>query len=103
MNLSLNTATDATNNNDIMVVNSNCDSSTDLHATAMNIAPHHTIANTGAMSIFVMAGTPADNIRNATHPIHISLPYGKKIVSMQVCDINITGLPITLTGHSVPG
>jgi hypothetical protein len=40
----------------------------------MQIAPTHAVANTGATSIFVMAGTPANNIRVATKPIHISLP-----------------------------
>jgi hypothetical protein len=49
-----------------------------------------------------MAGTPADNICNATHPIHISLPDGKKIISTHVCDVKIPGLPVTLTGHIVP-
>jgi hypothetical protein len=102
INLSLTSAEWVDDNNDITVVASNCTSTTEQHANAMNIAPTHAIADAGATSIFVMAGTPADNIRDATHPIHISLPDGKKIISTHVCDIQIPGLPITLTGHIVP-
>jgi hypothetical protein len=36
-------------------------------------------------------------------PISISFLDGSKISSTQVCDINIPGLPMTLTGHIVPG
>jgi hypothetical protein len=45
----------------------------------MSIAPTHAIADTGATSIFVMAGTQANNICNATHPIHISLLMERKL------------------------
>jgi hypothetical protein len=102
INLSLTSAECADDNDDITVVASNCTSTPKQHANAMSIAPTHAIADTGATSIFVMAGTPAHNICNATHPIHISLPDRKKIISTQVCDVKIPGLPITLTGHIVP-
>ncbi len=102
INLSLASAECADNDDDITVLASNCTSTTKQHANTMSIAPTHGIADTGATSIFVMAGTPADNIRNATHPIHISLPDGKKIISTHVCDVEIPGLPVTLTGHTVP-
>jgi hypothetical protein len=67
----------------------------------MQIAPTHAVANTGATSIFTMAGAPTDNICMATKPIHISLPDGKKIVSTHICDVDILGLPHKLIGHIV--
>ncbi len=99
INSSLTSAECADDNDDITVIASNGTSTTEQHANTMSIAPTHAIADTGATSIFVMAGTPADNICNATHPIHISLPDGKKIISTHVCDVKIPGLPNTLTGH----
>ena len=103
MNLNLTCVTDTIiEDDDHTVITSNCDDNVQHRANAMNINPHHAIADTGATSIFVMAGTPVDNIRPSNKPIHISLPDGKQIVSAQVCDINIPGLPITLTGHIVP-
>ena len=89
-------------NDDATVITSNRTGPTHQYANAMGIAPTHAIADTGATSIFVMAGSPANNIRPARHPINISLPDGKKITSTQVCDINIPGLPVTLMGHIVP-
>jgi hypothetical protein len=68
----------------------------------MQIAPTHAVADTCAMSIFVMAGAPANNIRMATKPIHISLSDGKKIISTHICDVDIPGLPHILIGHIVP-
>ena len=63
----------------------------------------HAIADTGATSIFVMAGTPMTNIRPATDPLTINLPNGKIVHSTHICDISIPGLPMILTGHIVPG
>ncbi len=37
----------------------------------------HGIADTGATSIFVMAGTPMKNIREAMDPLTINLPNGE--------------------------
>jgi hypothetical protein len=59
------------------------------------------VANTGATSVFVMAGAPTKNIHMATKPIQISLPDGKKIVSTHICDVDILGLPHKLIGHIV--
>ncbi len=56
----------------------------------------------GATSIFIMEGAAVDNKCIAVSPLKINLPDGKKIQSTQVCDINIPGLPTTLTGHIVP-
>jgi hypothetical protein len=68
----------------------------------MQIALPHAVANTGAMSVFVMAGAPAKNICVATKTIQISLPDGKKILSTHICDVDILGLPHKLIGHIVP-
>jgi hypothetical protein len=68
----------------------------------MQIAPTHAVADTGATSIFVMAGAPADNICMATKPILITLLNGKKIVSTHICDVDIPGIPHKLIGHNVP-
>ena len=70
---------------------------------AITIAPTHTIADTGATSIFIMKGTPVKNLRTTNNPITISLPDGSKVSSTHICDINIPGLPMVLTGYIVPG
>jgi hypothetical protein len=49
-----------------------------------------------------MEGAAVDNKRIVVSPLTIYLPDGKKIQSTHVCDINIPGLPTTLTGHIVP-
>ena len=64
---------------------------------------HAILADTGATSIFVMAGTPMKNIRPATDPLTINLPNGDIVHSTHICDISIPGLPMILTGHIVPG
>jgi hypothetical protein len=69
---------------------------------ALTIAKLQAIADTGAMSIFIMEGAAIDNKRIAVSPLTINLPDGKKIQSTHVCGINIPGLPTTLTGHIVP-
>jgi hypothetical protein len=66
-------------------------------------ADTHAIADTGATSIFVMAGTPMKNIHPATDPLTINLPNGEIVHSTHICDISIPGLPMILTGHIVPG
>ena len=69
----------------------------------ITIAPTHTIADTGATSIFIMKGTPVKNLRRTNNPITISLPDSSKVTSTHICDIKIPGLPTVLTGHIVPG
>ena len=69
----------------------------------MLIKMSHAIADTGATSIFVMEGTPMENVQPTAHPITINLPDGKKVLSTHTCDIRIPGLPTVLTGHIVPG
>jgi hypothetical protein len=36
-------------------------------------------------------------------PLTINLPNGEKVQSMHTCKINIPGLPVSLTGHIIPG
>jgi hypothetical protein len=69
---------------------------------ALTIAANQAIAETGATSIFIMDGAIVDNKRVMVSPLIINLPDGKKIQSTHVCDINIPGLPMILTGHIVP-
>ncbi len=92
----------AEDDNNVTIVASNCASAVKHHVNVMQIAPTHAVADTGATSIFVMAGAPADNIRVAKKPIHINLPDGKKILSTHICDVDIPGLPHKLIGHIVP-
>jgi hypothetical protein len=68
----------------------------------ITIATNLAVADTGAMSIFVMDGVDVENKQLSTKPLTVNLPDGRKIKSMQVCNINIPGLPITLTGHIIP-
>ena len=73
------------------------------HYANMLIELLHAIADTGATSIFVMEGTPMENIKPTMSPITINLPDGKRVMSTHTCDITIPGLPTVLTGHIVPG
>jgi hypothetical protein len=63
----------------------------------------HTIADTRATSIFVMAGTPKNNICSATDPLTRNIPNGEIVSSTHICNIVIPGLLMILTGHIVPG
>ena len=94
---------------DDTVVASNLSKRTDVAASALpreatlTVPPSHAIADTGATSHFVMAGTPMDNIRPAVDPLTINLPNGGVVRSTHVCDVVIPGLPTVMTGHIVPG
>ena len=68
----------------------------------MTIATSEAIADTGATSIFIMEGMDVRNKRPATKPLTINLPDGRQIKSTHICDVDIPGLPTTLTGHIVP-
>jgi hypothetical protein len=65
----------------------------------MAFANTHSIANTGATSIFVMAGIPMNNICLAMDLLSVNLPNGNVMRSMHICGIVIPGLPMILTGH----
>ncbi len=66
-------------------------------------ADMHAIADTRAISIFVMAGTHMSNIRPALDALTINLPNGEIVYSTHMCNISIPGLPMILTGHIIPG
>jgi hypothetical protein len=73
------------------------------YLNASTIATHLAVADTGAMSIFVMDGVDVENKRVAEKPLTVNLPEGRKIESTHVCDINIPRLPMTLIpGHIIP-
>jgi hypothetical protein len=72
------------------------------YLNARTIAANKAIADTGATAIFIMDNAEVDNKRIATKPLKINLPDGTTIRSTHVCDIQIPGLPQTLTGHIVP-
>jgi hypothetical protein len=72
------------------------------HLNVITIAINLAEADTGVTSIFVMDGVDIENKRLATKPLTVNLPDGRKIKSTHVCNINIPGLPITLTGHIIP-
>jgi hypothetical protein len=72
------------------------------YINAITIAPNHAMADTGATSIFVMDGVDVANRRVATKPLTFNLPDGRKVKWTHACDINIPGLPVTLTGHIIP-
>ena len=94
---------------DITVAASNLSSKQQNAASAIpravkfTVPTSHSIADTGATSIFVMAGTPMNNVRTTAAPLSINLPNGGIVKSTHVCDIIIPGLPKILTGHIVPG
>ncbi len=71
-------------------------------ALGLMIEPNLVVANTRATSYFLTKGAPCQNKRCTLNPISITLPNRRKIMSTHVCDINIPGLPTTLTGHIVP-
>ncbi len=72
------------------------------YLNAMTIATSEAIADTDAILIFVMEGADVKNKRPAIKPLTINLPDGRQIESTHICDIDIPGLPTTLTGHIVP-
>jgi hypothetical protein len=71
------------------------------YLNAIMTATNQAIANTGATSIFIMAGADVNNKHLAVKPLTINLPDGKQIQSTHVCDIQILGLPTVITGHIV--
>jgi hypothetical protein len=72
------------------------------YLNAITFTTNLAVADMGATSIFVMDGVDIENKQLETKPLTINLPDGRKIKSKHVCDINIPGLLITLTGHIIP-
>jgi hypothetical protein len=71
------------------------------YLNAITIATNLAVTDTGATSILVMDGVDVENKRLATKPLTVNLPDIRKIKSTHVCDINIPGLPVILTGHII--
>ena len=72
------------------------------YLNAITIATNQAIADTGAISIFIMDRVEVENRKITKKPLIINLPDGRKVKSTHRCNINIPGLPCTLTGHIVP-
>jgi hypothetical protein len=68
----------------------------------ITIVTTHAIADTGAMSIFIMEGVNVVNKQKASKPLTINLSDGCRVRSIHVCGIAVSGLPADLTGHIVP-
>jgi hypothetical protein len=71
------------------------------YLNALTIAAMQAISDTGTISIFVMERVNIENKCPATKPLTINLPDRRQVKSMHICNINIPGLPTTLTGHIV--
>ncbi len=102
------------NDNNNTVVPSNCSQKHSSANSAQTTPEHqhyanmlidvlHAIADTGATSIFVMEGTPMENIKPTMSPITINLPDGERVRSTHMCKITILCRPTVLTRHIVPG
>jgi hypothetical protein len=100
-------------NNNITVVTLNRGSSKYEVANLTPPSPHITgaasplktkdaIADSGAMQIFIVEGTPAVNKRPTMYPFAISLADGRQVLSTHMCEVHIDGLPVVLTGHIIP-
>jgi hypothetical protein len=72
------------------------------YLNALTIAANEAIADTGTTAIFIMDDAEVNNKHVVEKPLKIKLPNGTTIWSIHVCDINILGLPMKLTGHIVP-
>jgi hypothetical protein len=72
------------------------------YLNAITIALTHTIADTGATSIFIMDGINVVNKRISNEPLTINTPDTRKVKSTYICDIMIPGLPTVLMRHIVP-
>ena len=69
---------------------------------AMPTSAQVAIADSGAMQIFIMEGTPVTNKRLTDCPLKVALADGQKVMSTHICDVDIPGLPIVLTGDIIP-
>ncbi len=49
-----------------------------------------------------MDSTPVINKWPTTRPLQVALVDGCQVMSTHMCDIQINGLPMTLTGHIIP-
>jgi hypothetical protein len=61
------------------------------YLSAITIATHQAIADTGVTSIFIIDGVNVVNKRLATKALTIDMPDGRKVMSTHACDITILG------------
>jgi hypothetical protein len=69
---------------------------------AMPATPQVAIADSGATQIFIMEGMPVNNKRPTDCPLKVALADGRRVMSTHICDVDIPGLPVVLTGHIIP-
>jgi len=69
---------------------------------AMPASTQVAIADSGATQIFIMEGTPVKNKRPTDRPLKVALADGRRVMSTHICDVDIPGLPVVLTGHIIP-
>jgi hypothetical protein len=69
---------------------------TEFAGAAFRLNTKDAIADSGATQIFVKEGTPVLNKRVTTRPFKVALANGHQVMSTQMCDIVIDGLPIIL-------
>jgi hypothetical protein len=74
----------------------------ELAGGVFQLPTKHAIADSGATQIFVMDGTPVINKRPTTQPLRVTLADGCQVMLTHMCNIQIDGLPVTLTGHIIP-
>jgi hypothetical protein len=74
----------------------------DVAGGMVTLPPQLSIADSGATQIFVMEGSPVVNRRPTMRPLKVALADGRIVTATHMCDINIDGLPLTLTGHIIP-
>jgi hypothetical protein len=68
----------------------------------MPATPPVAITDSGATQIFIMEGTPVNNKRPTDCPLKVALADGRRVMSTHICDVDIPGLPVVLTGHIIP-
>jgi hypothetical protein len=73
----------------------------ELAGGVFQLPTKHAIADSGPTQIFVMDGTPVINKRPTTQPLQVALADGQQVMSTHMCNIQIDGLPVTLTGHII--
>ena len=73
-----------------------------IHPRKPTIPITQAVADTEAMSVMVMKGTPMENVCPAITPLNFHLPDSTMVKSTHVCNLEIPGLPYVLEGHIVP-
>jgi hypothetical protein len=69
---------------------------------SMESPTKNAIADSGAIQIFAMERILVKNKRHTTCPLKVMLADGGQVWTTHMYDIDIPGLPYTLTGHIIP-